>query len=166
MICTSTLTAERARELLLYDGEILIWKQNRTGSARKGTAAGKLHHCGYRCVRIDGTLYYSHRVIWLIVHGQWPTHTIDHIDGNKLNNRIENLRDVTCSQNSKNLPKPKTNSSGTIGVYWRKDKQVWQAIIKANRKQIHLGFFSNKDDAINARKTAELQHGFHANHGR
>lgn len=160
------LTAERARELLLYDGENLIWKQYRAGNAKKGDIAGKTNPNGYRTIKIDRTTHSFHRVVWLIVNGTWPTNRIDHEDQNKQNNRIENLRDVTQAVNNKNKPKPKNNTSGVIGVYWNKKKQKWQAMIKVSRNQIHLGHFTNKDDAISARKTAELQHGFHKNHGR
>lgn len=159
------ITAEIARQLLTYDGEHLRWNVSRSGTARKGDIAGRIHSSGYRTLKINSKQYMVHRIIWLIVHGQFPTHSIDHIDQNKLNNRIENLRDVAQAINNKNRPLQKNNSSGRIGVYWRKDKQTWQAIIKHGQIQTHLGFFKNKDDAIAARQLAEQNMGFHSNHG-
>jgi hypothetical protein len=160
------LTAETARQLLTYDGEHLRWKVNRTGTARKGTIAGTTASKQYRTIRILGKTHAAHRVIWLIVHGHCPKHKIDHIDGNPLNNRIENLRDVTADENNRNMKRPNNNTSGHIGVYWDKTRSRWAAFIKVGRKQTTVGRFHNKDDAIAARIRAEKQHCFHKNHGR
>jgi hypothetical protein len=160
------LTAEIVRQLLEYDGEHLRWKVNRTGTARKGTIAGSTASKKYRTIKIFGKTHSAHRVIWLIVHGHWPKHQIDHIDGNPLNNRIDNLRDVTPTENSQNMKRPSHNTSGRIGVYWDKCKRKWAAYIKVGQKQTGLGRFNHKHEAIAARQLAEEKHGFHPNHGR
>jgi len=91
---------------------------------------------------------------------------IDHINGIKDDNRINNLRDVTRSQNHQNRKLAKHNTSGVIGVYWRSDTNKWAAQINSNNKRLVLGCYTNKQDAINARRLAEKNLGFHSNHGR
>lgn len=158
------LTAERARELLLYDGENLIWTVRRQ-KVKNGAIAGSLED-GYRRICIDGKRYRAHRLIWLIVHGVWPTNIIDHEDHNTGNNQIGNFRDVTHRENCLNQKLHCTNTSGHAGVYWGKRESRWRAQIYVHGKTIHLGRFDSKDEAIAARKLAEQEHGFHPNHGK
>jgi hypothetical protein len=94
-----------------------------------------------------------------------PEHGIDHEDGNGLNNRWENLRDVTRLENMRNRRKYKNNTSGVVGVVWNKARGKWQVQIKVKGTLIFLGYFVNKDDAIKARKKADIKYGFHKNHG-
>ena len=164
------VTRERVAELLEYDGEKLIWKVGRKGVSGKGSEAGYIYEestgVQYRRVKICGSMYKAHRLIWLLHYGEWPKQFIDHIDGNGLNNRIENLRDVNHTENLRNQRKSVRNTSGATGVYWCHYPPKWQARIRVNKKQIHLGYFTNKEDAIAARKAAEAEYGFHPNHGR
>lgn len=120
---------------------------------------------GYVQGSIKGQKLYAHRVVFAMVHGRWPEHQIDHINGNKEDNRPENLQDVTHSQNAKNMPKCSKNTSGHIGVHWMKRSNKWGAQIKADQKVTWLGVFLSKEDAIAARKSAEKLFGFHENHG-
>lgn len=108
----------------------------------------------------------AHRVAWAVFHGAWAKNQIDHINGDKLDNRIINLREVSVKENHRNMPAPSTNTSGCVGVYWHKNKRRWNASIKVDGKLIHIGNYLEKVDAIHARKQAEVQYGFHANHGR
>jgi hypothetical protein len=96
------MNAERARELLDYDPAtgLLTWKISH-GAARKGKVAGSLRKTGYRSVVMDDKNYYTHRVCWLMTYGAWPEHTINHINGDKSDNRIENLEDIHTGQNSR-----------------------------------------------------------------
>lgn len=121
---------------------------------------------GYRVGGIFGRAYEAHRVIWAIVHGDWPSNNIDHENGVRNDNRISNLRDVSTQENARNSKLPSDNTSGVIGVDWRQHKGKWRASIKAEGRQIHLGHFTNFDSAVAARKAAEVQYGFHPNHGR
>ena len=120
---------------------------------------------GYRNIMILNVGYLIHRVAWFYVFGEWPVNDIDHIDGNGLNNKILNLRDVTALDNGRNKRLPSTNKSGVIGVCWHKRDEHWRATIKVEQKTISLGGFSSIDDAISARKKASVKYGFHKNHG-
>lgn len=120
---------------------------------------------GYLRGKIQGTRYATHRVIWAWVHGAWPDQ-IDHINGVKDDNRIANLRDVSSLENGQNRSRPVTNTSGVVGVVWHKSKQRWQAQIGVNNRMIFIGQYENFDDAVAARKSAEVEYGYHENHGR
>ena len=114
---------------------------------------------------IFGSHYLAHRVIWAMMHDEWPD-TIDHINGVPSDNRIKNLRSVSQSENCRNAKRPSNNKSGVCGVCWHKQKNKWAAQIKAGGKQKNLGYFDDFDDAVAARKKAEIKYGFHHNHGR
>ena len=161
------ISIERLREMLEYDGERLRWKVNRPGTAVKGSFAGCVvefpHGLKYMRLKIYGRLYPAHRVIWALVNGSWPVNQIDHVDGDGLNNRIENLRDVAPADNAKNRKRYDRNTSGVAGVTRRQSK--WIARIRVNGRLIHLGLFADLEDARTARKNAEAKYGFHANHG-
>jgi len=100
-----------------------------------------------------------------MVYGDWPTGEIDHIDGNGLNNRINNLRDVSRSINAKNISRLKNNTSGRVGVTWDKERSKWSAQSKKNGKCVHLGRFDLLEDAACSRKEYERLNGFTKRHG-
>lgn len=116
-------------------------------------------------IGIAGKLYLLHRVIWLMVYGEWPGE-VDHINGDASDNRLVNLRDVTHEENGRNQRLRSNNQSGALGVCWHKGSRKWRAVIVVNNKQIHIGMFADKVDAMAARKSAEKKYGFHNNHGR
>jgi len=107
------------------------------------------HKKGYKCGTILGNLYLAHRVAWAIYYGEWPTNIIDHINGNKFDNRINNLRQATYSQNSANSKLSKANTSGIKGVSFNKKLNKFCARIVVRRKQITLGYFENIEHAKN-----------------
>jgi len=121
---------------------------------------------GYQCGPVFGKPYLAHRVIWAIWSGDWPSEQLDHINGDRCDNRIENLRSVSHAENGRNQKLRVDSSSGACGVYWNKRSHKWHAQININNVRKHLGFFIEKSDAIAARKEAEDKYGFHANHGR
>jgi hypothetical protein len=121
---------------------------------------------GYRYGGILGQNYLAHRVAWGLHYGYWPTDLIDHINHNKSDNRIENLRVVSNSENAKNMRPHSRNKSGVTGVHWLKKEQAWRAKITVDRNVLFLGNFKDKTEAIAARAAAEAIHGFHPNHGR
>lgn len=121
---------------------------------------------GYRIGCVLGVALRAHHVIWCMETGSWPLHEIDHINGIRDDNRIENLRDVTRRENTMNRSLHSNNKSGFNGVYWNERDRRWRAGIIVNKRKIFLGSFRAKDDAIEARKAADFRYGFHANHGR
>lgn len=108
----------------------------------------------------------AHRVVWAIAHGEWPHDAIDHINGDPSDNRLENLRDTTRSENRKNAAESVRNTSGHTGVRWHTPSGKWLSYICSGGKREHLGVFVQLDDAIAARKSAKRRLGFHKNHGR
>lgn len=106
----------------------------------------------------------AHRVAWVVYHGHWPEGEIDHINGNPLDNRIANLRCVSRSENSRNMPLARTSATGIVGVVKRGNR--WIAQIGYNKRNYYLGIFDTCEAAIAARKAKEMEFGFHANHGR
>ncbi len=153
----SGITAERARELFAYDPHTgaLTWKKSGKGR-RMDLRAGQLRKDGYGKTKVDYQEVYNHRLIWLMVTGEWPQHEIDHRDGNPRNNRWENLRDVHPLVNCENKRKPgQTNTSGYLGVDWRQDLGKFRAVITVKGRQINLGFFTDPSDAHAAYLTAK-----------
>jgi hypothetical protein len=147
------------QQLLRYCPETghLYWVAKGKGKIKKAPA-GTLLHSGYRGVLINGRRFQAHRIAWVLHHGVWPLEQIDHINGDKTDNRIDNLREATNAQNGKNLPKSRRNKSGVVGVSFDIANRKWRASIKVNHKQINLGRFTRFEDAVVARKEAEQKY--------
>lgn len=120
---------------------------------------------GYLKGCIDGVNYLTHRIIWAMHYDKEPDQ-IDHVDGVRTNNRLANLRDVCHRENGMNIKIGTLNTSGHIGVYWESALGKWRAQINIRGKTLKLGCFTEKTDAISARKAAEVEYGFHPNHGK
>ena len=131
-----------------------------------GDTAGSLGENGYVRLKIDYKTYRAHRIAWLYHYGKFPDGDIDHINHNKSDNRICNLRDVPNLDNQKNKPILARNKSDVTGVSWSKERQKWVAFISVNSKTKNLGRFKNKYDAIKARRDAEIKYKYHDNHGK
>ena len=136
------------------------------GGKRAGSIATVSVSAGrqYRIVRLNGVLFYAHRVAYKLATGEEPL-VIDHIDGDTLNNKLTNLRTCTTADNSRNVKIRETNKSGCTGVSWTERKQRWRAYITVGARQIALGTYRRFEDAVRARKAAEKIYGFHPNHG-
>lgn len=119
---------------------------------------------GYKVGRVGDIGFFAHRIIWKMVYGTEPDQ-IDHEDGDRGNNRLKNFRASTDAVNALNKATPSNNTSGHIGVY-KARRGKWRASIQVNGRQKSLGEFSDINDAIAARKQAEIAHGYHENHGR
>lgn len=121
---------------------------------------------GHLTGRIFRKLMYAHRVVFAMTRGHWPEHSIDHINGDPSDNRPDNLRDVQHIENLRNQVTRKNNTTGVNGVSFNKRLGKYMAHICVKGKYTHLGFFSEKDAAISARQAANIEYGFHQNHGR
>jgi hypothetical protein len=155
---------DRLKELLFYcpiSGDF-VWLKN-------GSIAGCAYENGYgnvyRRIGIDGKYYMAHRLAWLYVYGSLPVDDIDHIDHNGINNRIGNLRIATDEINQKNAKLHRKNKSGISGVCFVAKSGKWHASISAQKKQRHIGSFSDFFEACCARKSSELRNLYHSNHG-
>lgn len=138
------------------------WNAARAGKEAMTNVSSR----GYKTGRIFRACVKAHRVAWAVHYGEWPKGEIDHINRDKGDNRIENLRDVTGAVNSKNQPMLPSNKSGKTGVCWSPAIGKWHANIRSDGVRHHLGFFADIADAISAREAAEKRFGFHPNHGR
>ena len=165
------LTQQQLKELLNYEKDtgIFTWKNPRANRCKPGDIAGAINR-GYLLIGItvDGIalLYGAHRLAWLYEYGRFPNKDIDHINHDKSDNRISNLREVNHITNMKNQKIRSTNKSGFTGVSWDKNLKKWRAMITVNRTNMHLGCFTDKNDAIEARLHANRLYKFHPNHGK
>lgn len=147
------LTHARLLEVFSYcPNSGVFTRKMRRGAMAAGTESGSIQqtgHDGYErvVVGVDGHHYKAHQLAWFYVHGVWPPTDIDHKDTNPLNNRIDNLRLATDSQNLGNSKKPCTNTSGRKGVFWHKGARKWQAGIKVDGTHIYLGLFDDLEVA-------------------
>ncbi len=154
------LTQDRVRELFDYreDGA-LIWRVYRSSNARPGDVAGYMKSHGYLYVSINEKRFIVHRVVFLWHHGYLPP-DVDHINGVRSDNRIENLREASRSQNLHNSKKSSRNTSGYKGVSWCDRRQKWRANICTNYKQRSLGYFDTAELAAAAyAEAAAKDHG-------
>ena len=147
------LTQEYLKSVLNYDlntGEFR-WKINKSRRAKKGDLAGCTDinkSSGYTRIWINYKSYRAHRLAWLWMTGEWPQFEIDHKNRIRSDNRWNNLRPATNSQNKINGKAYKNNKSGYKGVYWNKNTKNWVASININKKQTHLGCFNSKKERV------------------
>lgn len=142
--------------LLQYDPAtgVFTWKIGGKKTVAGGRAGSVRSH-GYEMIGINYRRYYSHRLAWFFVTGTWPVGQIDHINGDRADNRFANLRIATHSENQRNRGRQRNNQSGATGVHWAAREQKWVAKIKANGRTRQIGVFSDRAAAIEARKAAE-----------
>lgn len=160
------LTTERLQELLHYEPAtgVFTWRVKTGGNGvggriKAGTIAGSLTPGAYRRIRIDTVVYRAHRLAWFYVHGVWPTNHIDHIDGDRTNDSLVNLRDVTYAVNQQNQRRPQIdNISGYLGVGWHSSAGKWRARIRVGGREKYLGSFLSPKEAHEAYLTAKRKH--------
>lgn len=147
----SALTATRLREVLVYDSSAgqFRWLQSR-GPILAGAIAGTKRANGYTQIRVDGRFYRAHRLAWLYIHGVWPSHDVDHINGDRDDNRIDNLRDVTRAENMQNERRARRNSkTGLLGAS-PNTCGGYRADIKVNGRQTLIGVYPSAEQAHQA----------------
>lgn len=153
-----------AQELFQNIDGSLYWKSNYRKS-RIGKKAGVPHSKGYVQVTYKTKLYMEHRIVFLMHYGYVPQ-LIDHINGNKADNKILNLREATLSQNAQNMKISKSNISGIKGVTWRQCSKSWRVQISVNGKNKYIGTFKDIELAKECIEQARVKyHGEFANHG-
>ena len=171
------------RQILIYDPATgsLTWKRraeasfipragrtpSHTANAWNAANAGKTAFTSaaknkYLRGGVNGLTLYAHRVAWAIYHGEWPACDIDHVNGVRSDNRISNLRAVSRKLNMQNRAMSSNNTSGTMGVSYSRRHKLWCVSISGT----HVGWFHDKDSAVEARRDAELKMQYHENHGR
>jgi len=162
----NTLSLDVLNELFYCNAKTgkLYSKINRKPHIKEFDELGTFSH-GYLSCRVNYKHYLVHRIIWAMTFKEWPQE-IDHINGDESDNRIENLREVTRQENSKNKKIASNSWSKIYGVRWVKQRQKWIVQMKINSKTIHFGCFDNLLDAACCRKAAEIEYGYHKNHGR
>lgn len=155
------LTAERLRELLSYDPATgLFMRHDMRGASKKGWMQGSANASGHLVMGVAGKTYLGHRLAWLWVHGVWPTHEIDHINGNPADNRLVNLRDVPKSINMQNLKQARSDNktSGLLGATLHKPSGRWVAQLSVGGKKILHKHFDTAQQAHDAYLLAKRQH--------
>lgn len=145
--------------MLAYEPKtgIFTWLKSVAHRYSAGARAGSVTH-GYRYISIDGTKYAAHRLAWFWSVGDWPPYDIDHRDGNKDNNSLDNLREAKRIQNQQNIRKAHIdNQCGLLGAYWDKRRGLWYSEIRSNGKRHLLGKFPTKEQAHAAYLAAKRQ---------
>ena len=159
------LTQEFLKEHFEYRDGHLWWIKPRSNRVKIGQQFGCYHVRGYRDGRLKGKLYKEHRLIWLYHYGVWPKDQLDHINGIKDDNRIENLREASHQQNMFNR-KSYGKTSKYKGVSWHKQRKKWVAQYHYKRKVYHIGLYETEEEAAEAyRKATEHLHKDYANYG-
>jgi len=159
------LDPQTLRALMRYDPNTGSLRWNRRGhlqghQCNRDREAGSISkQTGYRTVRVDHRLYQAHRVIWALVHGKWPDDHVDHINGDKLDNRFANLRSVPNAINRQNTRKARADSqTGVQGVGLDKRRGLFHARLRTDGRTRHLGYFANSDEAHAAYVAAKRRH--------
>ena len=155
------LTAEKVRELLDYDQAtgLFNWRVDVARNRKAGQLAGSLSTQGYVVITINGRTYKAHRLAWVHFYGHWPTSILDHINQNRSDNRIVNLRLADPIINGKNR-KPNKGREGLTGATFVQSRQRWVASIMVDKRRVHLGSFITHQEAVKAYAAAKEK--FHA----
>lgn len=148
---TAKLTQEKLKSLLHYEPDtgVFTWRNDRSPKTLAGDIAGG-DVMGYIGISIDGRRYQAHRLAWLYVHGSWPDDQLDHINRNRKDNRIANLRQANTSQNKMNSTASARSKSGHRGVHWCKRDKKWIAKCTVNQSTKRIGGYNSLEDAVAA----------------
>ncbi|WP_432481699.1 HNH endonuclease signature motif containing protein [Moraxella sp. ZY200743] len=162
------LTHDTLTQTLYYDPATghFTWRIKPSKNIHAGVRAGRVDSStGYRYINIQGKRYAEHRLAWFYIHGTPPKHLIDHINHDRADNRINNLRQVTVSENARNRAKNTQSRTQEVGIWYNKRTRKYVAQIRLNGRKVFQKSFDDIDDAIIARKQRAIELGFHENHG-
>jgi len=163
--CPGDLTRAMLKQELRYSPEEgLFVRRIARGSEPVGAIAGCINEKGYWLIGLGGFEFRAHRLAYLYMAGWMPVE-VDHKDHVRDNNRWDNLRPATRAINCQNQSRSKVNTSGVTGVEWASWARKWRAQVQKDGRMIHLGYFDKFEDAVAARKDADIKYGFHPNHG-
>lgn len=157
------VTQSRLKQLSSYDPEtgVFVWTLARRG-VRVGQECGRISKTsGYRDIGVDGGLHKASRLAFVYMTGAYPRGVVDHINGNRSDDRWANLRDVSHSENCANVALRSDNTSGAHGVVWDAARSKWRAQIRVDGKKVNLGRFADKSEAIKAHKAASNEQWSH-----
>jgi len=169
MAILKTIPVDLLKQLFVYDAHGHLWWKPREGAyrwnsrnARKEAFTAISH--GYYVGRLFGSNHFKHRILWALHTGEWPTGQLDHIDHNRLNNEMSNLREASQQDNLKNQSLRNDNTSGHCGVCWSANRGKWYARLGKGPGSF-LGYFTDKGIAINTYEDFKVRRGYHHNHG-
>ncbi|AGF87895.1 HNH endonuclease [Salmonella phage FSL SP-126] len=164
-MCNSEISSEILLNLFNYKDGNIYWKQWKKGRSRN-LIAGTINNKGYLKVTIDGKQMYAHRIVWIMHNGNIDDgYEIDHINHNRSDNRIENLRIVTRSENAKNLSMAANNKTGFTDVFFNKKRNKYFSSVKVGNNHIFGGWHDSIESAVTSRNALWKKFGFHQNHG-
>lgn len=150
----TSLSQDILQKLLRYCPETghFFWKANKRGHTKAGQLAGRIANDGYQQICVNGRLHLAHRLAWLHVYGHWPVNYLDHINGIKDDNRINNLREVTQTENMQNIRTAyaSNKSCGLLGASWNSYNSKWKASIRHSGKKHHIGYYDTAEEAHQA----------------
>lgn len=165
------VTQELLQRIFTYKDGLLYWKEKPNSQSRVkiGEIAGFVStqkDSEYRYIKIGGKRYKASNLVWMYHKNEMPKLILDHENHIKDDDRLENLREATSKENSKNSSLSSINTSGITGISWNKMAKRWVARINTDDgKRLHIGYFATLDLAVKARKQAEIEFGYHKNHG-
>ncbi len=158
------MTGDELKQVLHYEPATGVFTRriSKSNGVKIGDVAGSVNKVnGYRLIHVNNKNYNASRLAFLYMTGHFPTNEADHESGVRDDDRWENLRDATRSVNCRNNLIRKDNSSGITGVHWNKSAKKWRARLRINNRPLHLGSFTDKYDAVVARREAEIEHDFY-----
>jgi hypothetical protein len=153
------LDQAKLKSLLRYDPDTgQFFRAITKGVCREGQRAGSKNGKGYLMIWVDGKPYLAHRLAWLYVHGSWPAGIIDHVNMNRADNSISNLREASRSENGYNRRPPSNNKSGHKGVHWHARDKSWRVVCTVGGSSRLVGYFKEFDAAVAARNKFAKEH--------